>query len=161
MMISNGWMKDYNETPLFVLMEETNTTETLEKDDRRSAPMDVDTEVDEREAREKMDQDQQLPLNIYEMLVTSEQAGAIFVNLEFELETFEPERIAVEEVFKAQPMTGPSVLPLKSAAAKATDTNDSLDDRASLKLKEEEDAIQPPPVSASSLHIQSLQSSIE
>jgi len=165
MMISNGWMKEYNESPLFVLMSSGEEEETTtEKGDQQPAPMDVDTEVDGRDAREKMDQDQQLPLNIYEMLVTSEQAGVVFVNLEFELETFEPERIAVEEVFKTQPTTGPSVRPLNSAAAKPADSDDAPDARSSVnqeETEEEQDDIQPAPVSASSLHIQSLQSSIE
>jgi len=160
MTINNGWMKGYNESPLFVLMSSgEEDAASAEKDG-----MDVDAGADEPDAREKMDQDQQLPLNVYETLVASEQTGAIFVDLDFELETFEPERIAVEEVFKTQPATGPSVS-LKPAAAKAADGRDQPDARDSenkggveveVEEEEEDDAR-----SASSLKIQSLTSSIE
>ena len=70
-------------------------------------------------AREKLDRDEQLPVSIYESLITKDQA-AVFVNLEFELETFEPERIAVENVFKAQRQV---VTTTAAAASAAPDSN--------------------------------------
>ena len=50
---------------------------------------------------------EELPLTVYETLDAPETAGggggAVFVDADFELETYEPERIAVEKVFKTQP----------------------------------------------------------
>ncbi|EED94423.1 predicted protein, partial [Thalassiosira pseudonana CCMP1335] len=56
--------------------------------------------------------DAQLPLTVYETLVTEGGgiASAVFVNVDFELETYEPERIAVEKVFKTAPGRRPSEL---------------------------------------------------
>jgi len=192
MMINNGWMKEYNESPLFVLMSsgekeeaELLAAEAAEKEDKQKAQKpsaDFDMDVDDREARDKMDRDEQLPLSIYETLVIAEQkeqqpvrSGAIFVNLEFELETFEPERIAVEQVFKTQPTTNSTVVPITKATVSSSSAgaNDppkmgpprppslSEDKSSAKKEEDEEDALHPPPLSASSLHIQSLQSSIE
>jgi len=85
-------VKELNESPLFVLMN-------------------PDAE----------DGSNELPISIYESLVTmgqgndagpSEQPRAVFVGLDFELETGEPERIAVEKVFKAQATDGASGLDL-------------------------------------------------
>lgn len=192
MAINNGWMKEYNESPLFVLMssgekeEEERIAaeaEAARKENDGGTDMDVDGDPDEREARDKMDRDEQLPLSIYETLLIAEQtarSAAIFVNLEFELETFEPERIAVEEVFKTQPTTAGSVLPTTSAlSTPPADADDPPKMGPPLPPKIENDTPSPskpnqhdedaaadalhhpPPPSASTLHIRSLQSSIE
>jgi len=200
MAINNGWMKDYNESPLFVLMSSGEKEEKEEEEEKLAAEaeaarknnhvdMDVDVDVDihvdvnEREARDKMDRDEQLPLSIYETLVIAQQQqqpsstsnAAIFVNLEFELETFEPERIAVEEVFKTQPMTSSSVVPITATSSPVDEGDPSnmgkflphalSENKPSPKQKDKDDEdealLHPPPPSASSLHIQSLQSSIE
>jgi len=169
LMINNGWMKEYNESPLFVLMDanekkipskslslssERNTgtgsssNEGDEKDPKKTKndskrhddddgndgdqqqKQQQEQEQQEQEpsntttvtaktynssqgedAREKLDRDEQLPLTIYETINTGSGTGtgsggmAAFVNLDFELETFEPERIAVEKVFQSQPKT--------------------------------------------------------
>ena len=106
---NNGKMKALNESPLFLLMNAGTARHS--KDTKKPAAADAgdakgggtadgDGSAGQT-AREKLDRDEQLPVSIYESLVTKDQA-AVFVNLEFELETFEPERIAVENVFKAQ-----------------------------------------------------------
>jgi len=195
MMIQNGWMKEYNESPIFVLMSSgemeveedeavTKTSQTT-NEASKSTSMDIDEDVDERDARDKMDRDEQLPLSIYETLVLAEQPptneqssqpqqaariGAIFVNLEFELETFEPERIAVEKVFKTQPTTSTTVVSMPNTTTTTLNTPTITEDEHAQKMgpaplppsnTEEEDNNNNPPPSASVLHIQSLQSSIE
>ena len=119
---NNGKMKDLNESPLFLLM---NSGFSSSDSGKKKATSD-DSKQDGGDgsagqtAREKLDRDEQLPVSIYESLVTVDQA-AIFVNLEFELETFEPERIAVENVFKAQRQ----VVTTSSTAATAASDNDT------------------------------------
>ena len=123
---NNGKMKDLNESPLFLLMNSgSNGSDSSSK--KKKAVAD-DSKQDGgndgsagQTAREKLDRDEQLPVSIYESLVTVDQA-AIFVNLEFELETFEPERIAVENVFKAQRQ----VVSTSSTAAAAADTDTKM-----------------------------------
>lgn len=82
-------------SPLFVLMNAAMTEDDNEKKPSSSAS-----------ASEEMEMDDELPLTVYETLSTSETSAsesAVFVNADFELETYEPERIAVEKVFKTQP----------------------------------------------------------
>eukprot|EP00555_Chaetoceros_dichaeta_P000309 CAMPEP_0198276182 /NCGR_PEP_ID=MMETSP1447-20131203/65174_1 /TAXON_ID=420782 /ORGANISM="Chaetoceros dichaeta, Strain CCMP1751" /LENGTH=476 /DNA_ID=CAMNT_0043971109 /DNA_START=35 /DNA_END=1465 /DNA_ORIENTATION=+ len=203
MRIQNGWMRDYNESPIFVLMSSgeaeveedeagTTTSQTMNEASKTTS-MDIDEDVDERDARDKMDRDEQLPLSIYETLVLAEQppppppptneqssqpqqaarSGAIFVNLEFELETFEPERIAVEKVFKTQPTTSTTVVSMPNTTTTTVNTPTTTEDDHAPKMgpplppssnteeKDNNNNPPPPPPSASVLHIQSLQSSIE
>jgi COP9 signalosome complex subunit 6 len=68
--------------PVFLLMNPSNDGEEVKKLD--------------------LVRDDQLPLMVFETL---EGENAVFVNAEFELETFEPERIALEKVFKTAPKT--------------------------------------------------------
>jgi len=124
---NNGKMKDLNESPLFLLMN-AGPPSSSSGDGKKKANADNTSHNAGREedgegsagqtAREKLDRDEQLPVAIYESLVTVDQA-AVFVNLEFELETFEPERIAVENVFKAQRQ----VVPTAAAAASSASTS--------------------------------------
>lgn len=167
MMINNGWMKEYSKNPLFILMNTLQEEEEEEEADEmkeRGEPTEG--------AQEKLDRDEELPLSIYETLVTSDgkdQTRSVFLNLEFELETFESERIAVEKVFKTQP-TAAVIETLPSS----TDERGQQEEKSNLPMamsnpekktkreNEEDDAPQPtPPLSASALHIQSLKSSIE
>ena len=122
---NNGKMKDLNESPLFLLMnsgsngsDSSSKKKTVSDDSKQDGGNDGSAG---QTAREKLDRDEQLPVSIYESLVTVDQA-AIFVNLEFELETFEPERIAVENVFKAQRQV---VSTSSTAAAAAAADNDT------------------------------------
>ena len=124
---NNGKMKALNESPLFLLMNAGTARHS--KDTKKPAAADAgdakgggsadgDGSAGQT-AREKLDRDEQLPVSIYESLITKDQA-AVFVNLEFELETFEPERIAVENVFKAQRQV---VTTTAAASAATPDSN--------------------------------------
>jgi len=126
-------MREYNESPLFVLM---NGCPTKKKDGEKNK------NVQGQDAREKLDRDERLPLAVYETLLTTTTDGGgesqqqpVFVNLEFELTTSEPERIAVEKVFKTQP-------PPSAAAATATVTKDdtvmATEDTTNLKKDTDE-----------------------
>ena len=68
-------------------------------------------------ASEEMEVDEELPLTVYETLATNDGTSAVFVNADFELETYEPERIAVEKVFKTQPSKSAVASAAKDAAA--------------------------------------------
>lgn len=146
---NNGKMKDLNESPLFLLMNSGSsiTSDSSKKNEKKKA---ADESKQEgaggdgnasagQTAREKLDRDEQLPVSIYESLVTVDQA-AIFVNLEFELETFEPERIAVENVFKAQRQV---VTTTAAAAAAATATTATAATDTDTKMSSVEDAKKP------------------
>ncbi len=67
------------------------------------------------QAREKLDREEELPITIYQSVTTSTNTSTIinnhnpndnehvvFINLDFEVSTYEPERIAIEQVFKSQ-----------------------------------------------------------
>lgn len=102
--IHNGWMKQFHSNPVFVLMDATvdSVGERLSR-----CHEEVSAETDGEKAREKLDRDEELPFTIYECISDSNQlpeksgqvASPVFVNLNFELETYEPERLAVERVF--------------------------------------------------------------
>lgn len=106
------------ESPLFVLMNAVPKSSDNGRDKKPSSSSN---------AEEEMELDEELPLTVYESLADQAGAGggAVFVNADFELETYEPERIAVEKVFKTQPS--------KSAAASAAA---SSKDAASAKQEE-------------------------
>ena len=108
----HGWMKKFHENPIFVLMDATENKHKYQDangnaNGNGSTGEGKEEKTDGEEAREKMDRDEELPLMVYESIGcgTGAEKGhaAAFVNLEFELETFEPERIAVEKVFKTRP----------------------------------------------------------
>lgn len=98
---SNGADEEDGEgnSPLFVLMDAAKTEDG--GDNNKKPP----SSLRNNNASEEMECDEELPLMVYETLSTSETSagGTVFVNADFELETYEPERIAVEKVFKTQP----------------------------------------------------------
>ena len=52
----------------------------------------------------EMEEDEELPLTVYETLVSPSTGGnVVFVNADFDLETYEPELIAFEKVFRTRP----------------------------------------------------------
>mgnify|MGYP000452574966 CR=1 FL=1 len=104
------------ESPLFVLMNASKTNDAS-----------GDKKPSSNNASEEMEVDEELPLTVYETLDTPETSagGAVFVNVDFELETYEPERIAVEKVFKTQPS--------KSAMQSAATAKDAASAAASGK----------------------------
>lgn len=81
------------ESPLFVLMNAASpqyTGVSFSEDDSKPS------------AAAGSSLDDTLPLTVYETLVSEGGGGSAFVNATFELETQEPERIAVERVFQTQ-----------------------------------------------------------
>lgn len=111
------------ESPLFVLMNAAKTAEDNNGGDKKPSSSSSNN------ASEEMEVDEELPLTVYETLVTTAEASAVFVNADFELETYEPERIAVEKVFKTQPSKSTVALAAKDAAATA-DTADAKEEGA-------------------------------
>ena len=156
--MNNGKMREYNESPLFVLMN-SGTPETP-IDGKKKSNGESGSSAGEK-AREKLERDEQLPLSIYETLVTvnageeEAQARAVFVNLEFELETFEPERIAVEKVFKTQP----SLSSVTTTAKTQLSESEKLGTVGEDERKTASKATAPP--SGLDMHLQSIQSSIQ
>ena len=106
------------------------------------------------ERRYDLVEDDQLPLTVYETLQDGENGGAVFVNVKFELETFEPERIALEKVFRSAPVVSSCVAPKDGGEKKS-------DERKVKKSKKEEVRPEvPPPPSALDGSLEALQSSI-
>jgi hypothetical protein len=151
LIVNNGWMKEYSESPLFLLMDaSTNKDEDENKKDAAANNRGED-------ARDKLDRDEQLPLSIYEtMMVEADgNTGSVFVNLELELETFEPERIAVEKVFQTQPSVVPASMPANTNDAKpAAETTTDVAEKS-------EQTAEPQQFSAAELQLESLITSIE
>lgn len=110
------------ETPLFVLM---NASKTTDSGDSKKKPSSSTTSTTNN-ASEEMEVDEELPLTVYETLSTSEtggNSGAVFVNVDFELETYEPERIAVEKVFKTQPSKSSATTQQQQSSSSTTSKN--------------------------------------
>ena len=87
------------ESPLFVLMnaaspQYTGVSSSSDDDDKKPSSAAA-------AAAAGSSLDDTLPLTVYETLIS--EGGSAFVNATFELETHEPERIAVERVFQTQP----------------------------------------------------------
>jgi len=87
----------------------------------------IDQTQQQKDAIEEDLQEAELPINIFESVIdtenydssTSSSPSVVFVNVDFELDTFEPERIAVEKVLKSQP----------NAATHTSGTNYTLDNK--------------------------------
>ena len=108
---------DVEETPLFVLMNAATP-------ERKASAEGATSE-------EQMDENEELPLTIYESLEVGGGAGgpsSVFVNADFELETHEPERIAVEKVFRTQPSQ--TAARASAEAARKTEGGGKEDDSA-------------------------------
>jgi len=112
------------EAPLFVLMNASKTVDESSSGDKKPSST-------SNNASEEMEVDEELPLAVYETLSTAE-SSAVFVNADFELDTPEPERIAVEKVFKTQPS--------KSAVASVAKDAADASTAAAAENKEEETA---------------------
>lgn len=104
----------FSNSPLFVLMDASkanedfgvikSTTTTGGENGETTKTTTFTTALEELESGDE------LPLTVYETFTTAAAVAdsvagntVVFVNAEFELETYEPERIAVERVFKTQP----------------------------------------------------------
>jgi hypothetical protein len=84
--------------PLFLLMDASSSAAN---DGKKPASSSSSSSGD-------MEMDEELPLTVYETISSSSSpspggGGVAFVNADFELETYEPERIAVERVFRTRP----------------------------------------------------------
>ncbi len=168
LMINNGWMKEYNESPIFVLMDgnerktdndtndesmdhencnnKSSSNSTFDADQGEEGEKDPKKKKNVEDARDKLDRDEQLPIAVYETMIVGGNGnggsegdgvssatgtsgtggGMVFINLDFELETFEPERIAVEKVFQTQPKntTGGTVTTTTATATGAKSKSD-------------------------------------
>ncbi|KAL9187082.1 hypothetical protein ACHAXT_010802 [Thalassiosira profunda] len=124
------------QSPLFVLMNAAKSTEAGDKKPSASG-----------KAAEEMDVDEELPLTVYETLDAPEASGggAVFVDADFELETYEPERIAVEKVFKTQPTKAAAVsVAAKDAPAKKEEGGERKAGKKSKKDEKEQAPSRPP-----------------
>ncbi|KAL3797508.1 hypothetical protein HJC23_009872 [Cyclotella cryptica] len=146
-------ISQYCADPLFLVMNAASSEYTGEK-----KPSADDQVLD----------DDQLPLMVYETVALDSQErgsrnNAVFINVQFELETYEPERIAVEKVFKTAPSKSASVSSNVEDSANNSKTEET---RKVKKSKKEETASKPPepmiarPPSELDAQLDSLQSSI-
>lgn len=88
-----------NGGPIFVLMDATRTTAVDGRNNGSSSK-----KPSMLSATMEIEEDEELPLTVYETLVSPSTGGnVVFVNADFDLETYEPERIAVEKVFRTRP----------------------------------------------------------
>jgi uncharacterized membrane protein YgcG len=89
-------------SPIFVLMDATRTT-TVDGGGNVGSKK-PPSSASSVSATMEMEEDEELPLTVYETLVSPSTGGNVaFVNADFDLETYEPERIAVEKVFRTRP----------------------------------------------------------
>ena len=105
LMISNGPIQKLSESPIFLLMNtNANSTDTATATDTlyASGATSDDAEISKEAEDDDEDDEAQLPIFTFETVVNN-LGEAVFVNIDFELETFEPERIAVEKVLKTPP----------------------------------------------------------
>ena len=93
--------------------------------------------------------DDQLPLMVYETI--GEKETAVFLNVNFELETFQPERIALEKVFKNAP---------KTQISKETNINEDMP-KIKKSKKENKPEVLARPQSEFDEQLNSLQSGIQ
>ncbi|KAL7489585.1 hypothetical protein ACHAW6_015245 [Cyclotella cf. meneghiniana] len=146
-------ISQYCVDPLFVVLNAASSEYTGEK---------------KPAADDQVFDDDQLPLMVYETLAVDSQdrgasSNAVFVNVDFELETYEPERIAVEKVFKTAPSKSASVSSNVESTANSSKTEET---RKVKKSKKEENALKVPeqmparPSSELDAQLDSLQSSI-
>ena len=165
--INNCLMNRYKENPVFLLMD-ASPNDGIQKEDTEIT---LSRNRPGKEARDKLDRDEKLPLTIYEALLTggsyNEAASAVFINLEFELGTFEPERVALEKVFQSQPNFKAS----STSEKRKTDSTKVIAETGKAKnhvttisssvVCELESEVEISPPSASEIRVQSIISSID
>ncbi|KAL7458533.1 hypothetical protein ACHAWC_010138 [Mediolabrus comicus] len=136
-------------SPLFVLMNAASPEYTgISDDDNAKKSTSQNSELDDA-----------LPLTVYETLLSEGGGGggSAFVNASFELETHEPERIAVEKVFNTQSTAS-------AASAQQKDSSSDKDDKKQQHHRDDKkDSSKPSyvrPPSELEVQLTSLQSSI-
>ena len=135
-------------SPLFVLMNAASPEYTGVSDENAKKSTSQNSELDDA-----------LPLTVYETLLSEGGGGggsAFFVNASFELETHEPERIAVEKVFNTQSTAS-------TAPQKKDSSSDKVDKKQQHHRDDKKDSSKPTyvrPPSELEVQLTSLQSSI-
>lgn len=114
-------IRKYNENPLFLLVS-SNPTSVSDHDRLNSSNNNIEHE-----------EKQELPILLYETYVTNEGPVA-FRNLEFDVDTHEPERIAVDKVFNTQPHVSPAPSQLDLQFQSLSSSLLSLDARITILL---------------------------
>jgi hypothetical protein len=153
----SGWMRDFNENPIFLLMNASKRKDS----DVESSLQSPDDHA--KNARTKLEREEELPLSVYESIMNTDNGGTVFVNLEFEIETFDPERIAVERVLKSQKPD----FQLTQRQGKVKSLDDTVEKKELLgesdieMSTEEADAASDPPSTAVEIHLRSVISSID
>ncbi len=120
----------FSHSPLFVLMDASKANEdcgvkksTTTKGGENG---ETTTTTTYTTALEELESGDELPLTVYETFTAAAAAASVdsvanntvvFVDAEFELETYEPERIAVERVFRTQPPSHMASSTLTSTAS--------------------------------------------
>lgn len=132
-------------SPLFVLMNAASPEYTGVSDDNDA----------KKATSQNSELDDALPLTVYETLLSEGGGGggSAFVNASFELETHEPERIAVEKVFNTQ----------STASAASSQPKDAASDKDDKKQPQKDSSSKPTyvrPPSELEVQLTSLQSSI-
>jgi hypothetical protein len=171
--INNGWMKTFLDNPIFILMDATERKRHDSNDHIGAGDggegSDRKEKTDGEFAREKLDRDEELPLMLYESMGKKGSSSA-FINLEFELETFEPERIAVEQVFKTRPkvlrdvstkektLEGKETTASSSSSASKKQAHDSKRKGQSQSQSQSKSEVQ---LTSTELHIQSVTTSVD
>ena len=152
--IHNGWMREFNPQPVFLLMDSSE----------RKSYQNKAGNTDGEDAREKLDRDEELPIALYEIMNGTGDggSGSAFVNLEFGLETFGPERIAVEKVFRTKPkaLTNPSTS-IGADVQTTSSTADSKPAPAPAPAPATSEHTNTPQITEAELHIQSLVKSVD
>jgi len=114
------------DSPIFLLMD---VDSPLTNNDRSNMKK-KSSSLGNNDATMEMYEDEELPLTVYEPISTTSSMSSLsgsstssannvaFVNVNFDLETYEPERIAVEKVFRTRPTRTTAKTTAVSAAVK-------------------------------------------
>ena len=106
--------------PLFLLMDASSSAPNDKQPPPPPPPSSSSSSGND--ASGEMEMDEELPLTVYETMSSPSSTGGggvAFVNADFELETYEPERIAVERVFRTRPPKATSASAPAAAAVAA------------------------------------------
>lgn len=158
--IHNGWIREFNPQPIFLLMNSSAKKVYKSKSGNTEG----------EDAMEKLERDEELPLALYEIMSTSTTCsgggGSAFINMDFELETFGPERIAVETVFRTKPKVLHASNSNKNDGASSNAENSKVKatsdaSKATLQAKTTATDPQTPPPTEAELHLQSIIKSVD
>lgn len=153
----SGWMKEFNPNPIFLLM---NASQRKDRD-VKSVNQSQDGDDDAKIAINRLEREEELPLSIYDSIIT-ENGGLVFINLDFDVETFEPERIAVEKVLQSQK---PDLLYInrqgKEKSVEISEKKESGESDIEMSTVDAEEQTFDRPPTATESHLQSVTASID